>query len=316
MPIVPLAEIAETVRCPSCRGSLAGDGPSLRCAEGCALREPFPTSHGMPALIDFDRSVIRRSDLEADHGAERRRDPGRLRRFIYRHLLAYNERAAANAERLLSMLREEQRSPLVLVVGGGAVGSGAEALYDAADVRLAGFDLYASPKVQLIADVHAMPFADATFDAVWVQAVLEHVLEPHAVVEEIRRVLRPGGLVYAETPFLQAVHEGPHDFTRFTDSGQRWLFRRFDLIGNSGVVLGVRSASHGRSVCRALAVPLSPRAGWRLKSCSSGSNISTGWCRMISPATAPPACSSSAALQRASRRKRSSTSATGAQRRS
>ena len=43
------------------------------------------------------------------------------------------------------------------------------------------------------------------------------------------------GVVYAETPFLQAVHEGPWDFTRFTESGHRWLFRAFERL-DSGVV--------------------------------------------------------------------------------
>ena len=67
--------------------------------------------------------------------------------------------------------------------------------------------------------------------------VLEHVLEPAEVVAEIHRVLRPDGLVYADTPFMQQVHEGPYDFTRFTESGHRWLFRRFETI-ESGVVAG------------------------------------------------------------------------------
>jgi len=57
------------------------------------------------------------------------------------------------------------------------------------------------------------------FDAVWIQAVLEHVLDPVRVVAEIHRVLRPGGLVYSEIPFMQEVHEGAYDFTRFRLSG-------------------------------------------------------------------------------------------------
>lgn len=44
------------------------------------------------------------------------------------------------------------------------------------------------------------------------------------------RVLKPGGIVYAETPFMQQVHEGAYDFTRFTELGHRWLFRDFDEI--------------------------------------------------------------------------------------
>jgi hypothetical protein len=51
-------------------------------------------------------------------------------------------------------------------------------------------------------------------------------------------VLAPGGFVYAETPFLQHVHEGPYDFTRYTESGHRWLFRAFERM-DSGVVAGL-----------------------------------------------------------------------------
>jgi hypothetical protein len=36
------------------------------------------------------------------------------------------------------------------------------------------------------------------------------------------------------------VHEGAYDFTRFTESGHRWLFRQFEEI-DSGIVLGAAS---------------------------------------------------------------------------
>ena len=54
---------------------------------------------------------------------------------------------------------------------------------------------------------------------------------------EIHRVLRDGGVVYADTPFMQQVHEGPYDFTRFTESGHRYLFRDFAEV-ESGQVAG------------------------------------------------------------------------------
>ena len=57
------------------------------------------------------------------------------------------------------------------------------------------------------------------------------------LLRQIHRVLRPDGLVYADTPFLQQVHDGPYDFTRFTDSGHRYLFRDFERI-DSGTVAG------------------------------------------------------------------------------
>jgi ubiquinone/menaquinone biosynthesis C-methylase UbiE len=83
--------------------------------------------------------------------------------------------------------------------------------------------------------------ADQSVDAVVVQAVLEHVLDPNTVVDEIHRVLKNQGLVYAETPFMQQVHAGRYDFTRFSDSGHRWLFRNFEEI-DRGIVAGPGTA--------------------------------------------------------------------------
>jgi hypothetical protein len=60
------------------------------------------------------------------------------------------------------------------------------------------------------------------------------------VVSEIYRVLKQTGIVYAETPFLQHVHEGAYDFTRFTESGHRCLFKYFELI-KSGESAGAGS---------------------------------------------------------------------------
>ena len=238
MPLVAIDEVHETLRCPRCGSLVTGEGAEIRCPSAeCPAGKPFPNSRGRPALVDFGRSVLLPGDLSKETGVLQRKPPRPLVSFVRRYLMPYNERAARNAARFLAELRKQADTPTILIVGGGAVGSGAEALYAAPDVRVVAFDLYGSEHVQLIADAHHLPFAEASFDGVWVQAVLEHVLEPQAVVDEIRRVLRDGGLVYAETPFLQAVHEGPYDFTRFTDSGHRWLFRRFELI-DSGAVLG------------------------------------------------------------------------------
>ncbi|MGZ8215942.1 class I SAM-dependent methyltransferase [Methylomagnum sp.] len=79
----------------------------------------------------------------------------------------------------------------------------------------------------LVCDAHDLPFVDDSFDAVIVNAVLEHVADPYRCVEEIHRVLRQGAHVFSVTPFMQQVHMGRYDFTRFTHLGHRRLFRRF-----------------------------------------------------------------------------------------
>lgn len=144
------------------------------------------------------------------------------------------------------------RPTTVLIVGGGSVGHGSAGLHELPNARVLSFDVYPSPATTFVADGHQIPMADESVDVVWIQAVLEHVVEPAVVVAEIARVLAPGGLVYAETPFLQPVHEGPYDFMRFTHSGHRLLFAGFDeiesdVIGGPGAMaaLAARGVAGG-----------------------------------------------------------------------
>lgn len=78
-------------------------------------------------------------------------------------------------------------------------------------------------EVDVYCDAHELCFQNGIFDGVITTAVMEHVLYPEKVVAEIRRVLKKGGFVYSEIPFLQGVHEGAYDFTRFSMSGHRRL---------------------------------------------------------------------------------------------
>jgi SAM-dependent methyltransferase len=148
-----------------------------------------------------------------------------------------NPVAAKNCDLFLSLVRAETEYPRILIIGGGLVGLGADKLYDDPNVEVISTDVYASPFTALLCDAHKLPFETQSFDGIWIQAVLEHVLDPHIVVAEIHRVLKQNGYVYAETPFMQQVHERAYDFSRFTRSGHRWLFARFEEI-SSGAVTG------------------------------------------------------------------------------
>jgi len=102
-------------------------------------------------------------------------------------------------------------------------------------------DIGAFPNVTVIGDAARLPFGSGCFDAAVSVAVLEHVCNPPAIVAEIRRVLRTGGYVYAEVPFLEGFHAAPHDYQRYTLPGIEYLFRDF-LRQDSGVCVGPSSA--------------------------------------------------------------------------
>jgi len=145
------------------------------------------------------------------------------------------DQARANCDHFIAKVLEKNTNPNVLVIGSGSPGVGAEALWKHSDIEVHGVDIYASPTVDIVCDAHYLPLESGYYDGVWIQAVLEHVVEPQVVVSEIARVLTPDGLVYAETPFMQQVHEGAYDFRRFTVLGHRYLFRDFEAIDFGGL---------------------------------------------------------------------------------
>ena len=86
------------------------------------------------------------------------------------------------------------------------VGSGEGSLQDIVE-DYTGLDISATARAKyhkrfVQADARAMPFPNNEFDAVWTIWVLEHVPNPEQALREIRRVLKPGGLLYLSPAWL------------------------------------------------------------------------------------------------------------------
>src|SRR5437762_2659378 len=65
--------------------------------------------------------------------------------------------------------------------------------------RYIGLDIAAGPGVDLVGSADAIPAPDAAFDCVLCTQVLQYVPDPAAAIREMRRVLRPGGVIFLST---------------------------------------------------------------------------------------------------------------------
>jgi len=216
------------------------DEGQLKCVnEGCPKTERcFPQVAEQPVLIDFTESLFNEEEfVQEEDTSGINRNPSSFRLFVGKILWGRNYKCEANVKRFTEHLLKHNPRPTVLIVGGGSIGKGSDYLYTNPAIKVRSFDVYSSEVTDFVADAHSIPMKNESVDGVLIQAVLEHVLEPAKVVSEIYRVLKPNGIVYAETPFMQQVHEKAYDFTRFSESGHRWLFKKFELI-DSGSVFG------------------------------------------------------------------------------
>jgi SAM-dependent methyltransferase len=89
--------------------------------------------------------------------------------------------------------------------------------------------LYVEVYPSLTADVviepnSVLPFKTASLDGVGCFAVLEHVREPWKMAAEIARVVKPGGRIFIDWPFLQPTHGYPSHYYNATREGTRSLF--------------------------------------------------------------------------------------------
>ena len=225
--------------CPRCKKLMKESEDGFICDTVHCSRFGFlyPVIDGIPVLIDGENSLFSIDDFK--EGKETTFKTGNvIMSGIMRLLpsLSLNIAAKSNYAKFEKLLCERD-NPKVLVVGGGIVGKGMECIIENKNIEFIELDVFYGPHTEIIADAHDIPLGSETVDGVIIQAVLEHVVSPHRVVEEIHRVLKRNGLVYSEIPFMQQVHLQPYDFQRFTHLGHRLLLRQFEEL-ESGVACG------------------------------------------------------------------------------
>jgi ubiquinone/menaquinone biosynthesis C-methylase UbiE len=96
--------------------------------------------------------------------------------------------------------------------------------------RLIALDLFPAPGVDIVGDAHEIPLASDSVDCVLGVSMLMHCREPHRVISEAYRVLKPGGLMYMSTPFILRYAPDPIDYVRYSVEGLRSLCASFEEI--------------------------------------------------------------------------------------
>jgi len=195
----------------------------------------YPCRNNIPVLIESSNELFDKSNYEGQS------DGGGI--YIKRRLALPSPSVNLAQRRVLADLGAriiKKARGHILILGSGRQREVIEhelGVTRAEGITVICCDVDVTADVDVFCDAHRIPFPANYFDAVITTAVLEHVMHPDRVAAEISRVVCLGGWIYSELPFMQQVHEGAYDFTRYTMSGHRRLLHEFREI-ESGIVAG------------------------------------------------------------------------------
>jgi SAM-dependent methyltransferase len=129
---------------------------------------------------------------------------------------------------VVSSIPSSEKNVILSVGAGGDV---SELIGHRIGARVTEVDIDPARKPDIVADVCDMKmFADQSVDVIFMVEVLEHVKTPQLALDEMHRVLKPGGRLFLSTPFILPIHDAPYDFYRYTQFGLAHLCRGFQHV--------------------------------------------------------------------------------------
>jgi SAM-dependent methyltransferase len=184
----PLRPSESGARCDACgcdyrrteRGTLDLRLPKAKCCPVSFLVGPTGASEADPPVLPLPANPAPQVDFA---GVPRPHN-------LSREFLSYFPRAGA-------------RPALLLDLGCGQAVH--RPICEQAGYEWVGVD-QAAPEAALLADAHSLPFRDQAFDCVLTVAVFEHIRFPFVAIQEIHRVLKPGGTLLGTVAFLEPFH--------------------------------------------------------------------------------------------------------------
>ncbi|WP_258101738.1 class I SAM-dependent methyltransferase [Marinoscillum pacificum] len=106
-----------------------------------------------------------------------------------------------------------------------------------------------SPLAKVKMDIHEIPFEENTFDVIFCNHVLEHVDSDIKAMQEMRRVLKPGGWAILQVPFFYPLEDETFEDKSITSPTEREkVFGQDDHVRMYGKDYAKRLASAGFKV--------------------------------------------------------------------
>jgi SAM-dependent methyltransferase len=149
----------------------------------------------------------------------------RLPKFLRRHILHFEVEIEDAVAALAAVLPAGAR---VLDAGAGEgqyAGHFSRQRYCGVDLAV-GDAAWDYSKLDVLADLTALPFREGVFRAALNVVTLEHLREPGQALAEIARTMEPGGRLLLAAPHEWEVHQAPHDYFRYTRYGLQYLLER------------------------------------------------------------------------------------------
>ena len=195
-----------------------------------------------PAMrVDIDR--MREGFLAVQEGKRSAHTPmarTRPSRFQYDYLTL--SRLARDVEALVREVPVGSRGARALDLG--ADKSPYRTLLGERGFELKTLDITRESGADYAGTIESTGLPDASFDLVLCTQVVEHCMNPWQGMQEVQRILRPGGHAIVSAPHVWFYHPHPTDHWRFTQEGMVHLVREaglrpLTLLAQGGSVLTV-----------------------------------------------------------------------------
>ena len=146
------------------------------------------------------------------------------------------------AEQLASRVSElGQLRPMLDVLDIGCGPKPYEVLFSNHQGNYWGIDIGKSTKADVLAPMERLPLRDCAVDIIVCTQVLQSCGQPLRALGEMRRVLRPSGILLLSTPGTWLRDPGTPDYWRWTDEGLRLAseeagYNALEVLPNGGIV--------------------------------------------------------------------------------